>query len=108
MDDLVLSAGLGASIGLLYGAASLATIRLAARRGDRQFMLLFLGGMIARLAVAVVLVMLVVAIFEVHVPAFIGTLFFVFLLGLSVEVWLVHRRRLAGRQPSRSAQDASA
>ena len=98
MEDVLLSVGLGASIGLLYGVASLATARLAARFGDRRFMLLFLGGMMARLAVAVVLVMLVLVLVEVHALAFIGTLLFVFLLGLAAEVWIVHRWRMTGRR----------
>lgn len=97
-QEVLLGVGFGVSIGLLYGAASLATIRLAARYGDQKFMLVFLGGLMARLAVAVVLVMLVVALLEVHTLAFIGTLFFVFFLGLVLEVWLVHRRRLEGRR----------
>ena len=78
-------------------AASLATVRLAARQNDQRFMLIFLGGMMARLAAAIVLVMLVLALVEVQTGAFIGTLLFVFLLGLVVEVSMVHRRRLAGR-----------
>lgn len=93
----MLSIGLGASIGILYGVASLVTSRVAVRYGDQQFMLIFLGGMLARLAVAAALVLLVLVLFDVHAPAFIGTLLVVFLLGLIAEVWIIHRRRPMGR-----------
>lgn len=95
MDDVWMSVGWGAGIGLLYAVASLATARLAARFGDRQFMLIFMGGMMARLAVAVVLVMLVLVLVDVHRLAFISTLLFVFLVGLAIEIWVVHRHRAA-------------
>ncbi len=98
MDDVLLSVGLGASIGLLYGAASLVTARLALRQPGQRFMLVFLGGMMARLGLAIVLVLLVLLLFEVQVRAFIGTLLVVFLLGLAAEVWFVHRRRPGGTE----------
>ena len=92
MDDVMLSVGLGGGLGVLYVAASLATARMAGRYRDGRFMLLFLGGMIARLGVAVVVVLVVLIRVAVHRPAFIGTLLVVFLLGLVVEVWIFHRR----------------
>ena len=96
MKDVLVGVGLGASIGLAYAATSLATARWAVRLEGTQFLLVFFGGMLARLAVALVLVVLVLVLLEVHVPAFIGTLLFVFVLGLAAEVWTVHEGRPRG------------
>ena len=92
MNEVLTSAGLGAAIGAAYAAGSLATARWALRHEGQRFLLVFFGGLLARLALALVLVILVLALLDVHVPVFIGTLFFIFLLGLTAEVWTIHRR----------------
>lgn len=92
-----MSVALGGGIGLLYGVASWLTARLAmrygrGRSGSSRFMALFVAGMLVRMALALVLVVLMLLWVEVQVFAFVGTLLLVFLLGLGIEVWVVHHR----------------
>jgi hypothetical protein len=91
--ELWLSIGLGAGIGLLYTAASMVLHRQAARLDDRRFLLVFLGGLIARMAAALILVVLVLAFVSVRELAFIGSFLIVFMMGLAAEVLRIHRGR---------------
>lgn len=89
--DWWLGAALGAGLGILYGCASYALTRYAACHGRRRFMVLFFGGMIARMAVALVLVALVLVFLSVPVAAFIGSLLIMLLIGFAVDVAVIHR-----------------
>lgn len=89
--DWWLGAALGAGLGILYGFASYAVARYAARFKRRRFLVLFFGGMVARLAVALVLVALVLVFLPVPAAPFIGSLLIVFLIGLFVDVAVIHR-----------------
>ncbi len=96
--DLWSSLGLGVGIGLVYGAASYATYRLALSASTRKFLLLVWGGMILRMFVALgilVLIMISVAVVEL---ALIGSFFAVFAVVLVLEVYGLHR---AGAAPPR-------
>lgn len=77
----------------MYGLASWLTARRAARHGDRQFVLMFMGGMVVRLFVAMALVVFVLVLFEPQVLPFVSALLFMFVTGLVLEVWSVHARR---------------
>lgn len=91
-----LSVALGVGIGLLYGIASLATLWLAARFDRAQlFMLVFFGGMMVRLAVALALVGLVLTFLAVQALAFVGSFLVVFLIGLVIEISRLHRGYMA-------------
>jgi len=87
-----LSVALGVGIGLSYVLASLVSLRLAARF-DRApaFMLVFFGGMLVRLVLALVLVGLVLALLAVQAGVFVGSFLVVFLIGLIVEISRLHR-----------------
>ena len=86
------SAGLGAGIGLLYSAASLVATWFALRQDQRLFMVIVLGGVIVRMATALVIVVLILWLLPVEQVAFIGSFLGVFILGMIVEVWRLHRR----------------
>lgn len=87
-----LGLGLGISIGVTYIAASVLTHRWAARRAAKQFLTIVLGGMIVRMIVALALVGGIAALAPVHIPSFIGAFFATFVIGLIIEVVLLHRR----------------
>lgn len=94
---MAMSITLGAGLGLLYGLASFLTWKWAERhRSTGRYLMIFLGGMIARLFAALALVVLVVALVPVHVGFFVGAFLAVFLVGLIAEVLQMHR---AGSQP---------
>ena len=90
--EVLLSIGAGGSLGLLYVFASWLTVRLAAGRPNQQFLLLFFGGMIARMGLALVLVTLALLLAPVRQGVFIAAFLIVFLMGLAAEVFFIHRR----------------
>lgn len=82
---------MGTGIGLLYGLASSLTHRRAARLEDRQFMLVVLGGMLARMLLALGSVTVVLVLVPVQTLAFLGS-FLVLLVGaLLVEIARLYR-----------------
>lgn len=93
------SAGLGAGLGVLYILISLLANRLALRKGQRTFMMIVLGGMIARMFAALVGVVLILLLLPVEQIVFIGSFFGVFVIGMIVEV-LHLRRGATAEQPS--------
>ena len=93
------SAGLGIGIGLLYSLASLVTNRIALRQDQRLFMVIALGGMLVRMMTALVVVVLILGLFPVDQVAFIGSFLGVFIIGMVVEVWSLHRKLSATRNP---------
>jgi hypothetical protein len=83
----------GTLLALSYGAASLFTHRLALRASSaKQFMAITIGGLLLRLTVALGVVALVVGVFSVHETAFMGSFFGVFIVTLTLEVLVLHRR----------------
>ena len=90
--EVWLSAGAGGGLGLLYVLASWLTARFAAGQPSQQFMLLFFGGMIARMALALALMALALLLAPVHPGALVVAFLIVFLMGLAAEVFFIHRR----------------
>lgn len=93
------SAGLGVGIGLLYSAASFIATWFALRQDQRLFMVIVVGGMMARMATALVVVVLVLLLLPVEPAIFIGSFLGVFIVGMIVEVWRLHRRLLTSDEP---------
>ncbi len=90
---------MGAGLGVLYVLISLLANRLAFRKGQRTFMMIVLGGMMARMFIALITVVLILLLLPVEQTALIGSFFGVFIIGMIVEV--LHLRRLsAADQPS--------
>ena len=89
-----LSIGLGSGIGLLYAIASLLVNRYAMRQPGHRFLLVFMGGMMVRLALALVGVTLILLLLPVQQRAFVASFLGVFVIGLIVEIVRVHRRLL--------------
>ncbi len=93
------SAGLGIGIGLLYSLASLVTNRIALRQEQRLFMVIVLGGMVARMMAALLAVVLILWLVPVEQAVFVGSFLGVFIIGMMVEVWSLHRKLSAKRDP---------
>ena len=91
------SVGLGAAMGLLYTVVSLLAHRFALRQGPRTFMMIVLGGMVARMGVALIAMVLILYLLPVEQTAFVGSFFGVFIVGMIVDVLYVHRATPAGR-----------
>jgi uncharacterized membrane protein len=94
MDDSVLL-GLGIGIGLaaMYAVASLVTHRIALRTDHRnQFLAIAMGGLLARMALALTLVTVTLVFVPVDETAFIGSFFGVFVVTLIMEVLHLHRQ----------------
>lgn len=87
-----LSVGLGSGIGLLYGITSVAVNRYALRQDHHRFMLIAVGGMLARMLLALFLIALIVFLLPVDRVAFFTSFLGVFVLGIVVEVWSLHHR----------------
>ena len=86
---------LGTLIGACYVVSAYATFRFAAGRSQRVFLLVALGGVGIRLLAAASVIALVIALTDVHQPLFLGSFFAVFVVGLVLEVTLLHRRQPA-------------
>ena len=81
---------LGALLGLCYVAASVIVTRLARR--TQRFVLVVLGGMLVRMAAALVILVTCVLLLPVSIPALIAAFLCVFLVGLGVEVlWMLRQ-----------------
>ncbi len=80
---------------MLYSAASLLINRYAMRQDQRMFLLLVLGGMIVRMLAVLLVVVMVLLLLPVEQVPFITSFLAVFLIGMIVEVLLLHRKGLA-------------
>lgn len=89
--DWWLSLGLGAGLGMAYGLSSYVTAWFAARQPGRRFLVLLLGGMLARMAVALALLALALAFVPMHRGVLAGSFLLIFSAGLVAEVALIHR-----------------
>lgn len=90
-----LSVGLGAGLGLLYIGSSVLVNRFAATRTGNLAMLIFVSGMMIRLAIALSFITIVLLLLPVTMLAFIGSFFAVFCIGLVLEVSSLHRKLTA-------------
>lgn len=92
MEGWWFGVGLGAGLGLLYSVASWVTARFAARRQSReQFMALFVGGMLVRMALALVVIALILLFARVPAGAFVGGFLVVLVAGMALEVAAAHQ-----------------
>lgn len=94
MDEPVLvGLSLGVGLALLYALASYVTHRLALHSGSRnQFLAIAFGGLLARMAFALLLVTVTLVFVPVDETAFIGSFFGVFVVTLIMEVLHFHRQ----------------
>lgn len=89
--DTLLGLFSGGLLGAATATASYVLYRVARARAEAVFYRLVLGGMLARLAMVLALVALVVRLAPFDVSAFIGALFVAFALGLAIDIALIAR-----------------
>ncbi len=107
-EQLWLSIGLGIAMGLGYVAASYFSNKRA-MRSSRNFMLLVVSTMMLRMFIALVLLIGILLTLPVSDVAFLGSFFVIFVIGLTSEVWTLHRRQKAAEEaavPNGSQSDA--
>lgn len=89
--ELWLSIGLGAGLGVLYVAASFVSNKRALR-SEQRFMVIVVASMLIRILVALVCLIGMVLLLPVAPTALLGSFFVMFIVGLAIEVWLLHDR----------------
>ncbi len=83
---------LGLGVGGLYGLAFLFTSMLASRFSDNRFLLIVFGGMLARMAILLLAISIVVLFIPVKIFVFVVALVTTVLISMSLEVWIMYRR----------------
>ena len=91
-EDFWLSAILGSGIGGIYILLSVISHRLALKKETQPFMLIVFGGMAIRLFVTVAAIALIFALVPVAKAVFLTAFLCIFLVGLVVEIWILHRQ----------------
>ena len=88
-----MSVGLGLLLGLLYGIASFVIAAVSLKQKPSTFIAVYFGGMVVRILFALAAVALIFFMLDVNQALFIGSLFGMFMVCLSLEIaWLVRRR----------------
>jgi len=96
-NSVLLGLGIGVGLAVFYAAASLLTHRAALQKGDKnQFLAIAFGGLLARMAFALLMVTVTLVFVPVHRTAFIGSFFGVFIITLIIEVLHLHRQTSDG------------
>ena len=99
-NEILTGVLIGAGIGASYVLSAYIMFRFALSRGQRMFLIISLGGIGIRLLVAISAITLILVLSSVHQPAFLGGFFAVFVLGLILEVLMLHRGQQAASQKS--------
>lgn len=97
-DEWWLSIGLGAGLGILYIAASFVSNRRA-QKSEQRFMLIVVGTMFMRVLLALILLIGILLLLPVSPTAFLGSFFVIFVIGLILEVWVLHQGRSGAPPP---------
>ncbi|MFW5955336.1 MAG: hypothetical protein ACOCSK_01170 [Rhodothermales bacterium] len=94
-QETILSIGAAVVIGLGYGGAVFAVLRRAMRESGQRFMIIFLGGMVARFVGLLVLVVLAVLLLPVRATVFVAVLvpLLIMFIGLEIAFILRHAHR---------------
>lgn len=93
-DEMLLSLGLGAGLGVAYIVASYFSNRRALKSKDR-FMAIVVTTMLIRILLALIILIGITLLLPVSPTAFLGSFFVVFVIGLILEVWFLHEQTLA-------------
>lgn len=87
------SAVLGLGIGGVYVLLIFLGLKLALRQKKHSFMLFIFGGMTVRLFLSVAAIALIIALVPIEKAVFLTAFLGVFLIGLIVEVVILHRQQ---------------
>jgi len=92
-ESIWLSALVGAGIAGLYSLGALWLGKIAIRSSQRAFMMLVLGGMVARIFVTLILLTIILLLTSLESTALLAGFFIVFAIGLTAETIILHRRQ---------------
>ena len=94
-DGILISALAGAGIAATYSAVAFVLGRLALRSSRQTFMMIVMGGMVARMLVALFILTLILVFAPIHKVAFLTGFFVVYLAGQTFEIVTLHRHQQA-------------
>jgi len=102
-----ISALSGAGIAAFYSTAATLLGRLAMRSSQQTFMMIVMGGTVARMFVAMIILTLIILFAPVDKMAFVAGFFAVFVVGLTIEVMTLHQKQKAASEPPEKTADQS-
>lgn len=100
------SALLGAGIAGLYSLAALWLGKLAVKSSQRTFMMIVMGGMVARLFVTMIVLTLILLFTALDSASLLVGFFIVFAIGLTTETIILHRTQSSMLKDSEKDSEA--
>jgi len=94
-EGILFSALAGVGLAALYSVAAYFLGRIAMRSSRQTFMMIVMGGMVARLFIALIILTLILVFAPIHKVAFLLGFFVVFMVGLTLEIVTLHRQQQA-------------
>ena len=101
-EGIWLAALIGASIAGLYSLAALLLGKLAVKSSQRTFMVIVMGGMVARLFVTIIILTLILLFTSLDSTGLLAGFFIVFAIGLTAETIILHRQQSSVLKESES------
>ncbi|MDA1029538.1 MAG: hypothetical protein O3B41_10880 [Bacteroidetes bacterium] len=92
-EGIWLSALVGAGIAGVYSLGALWLGKIAVKASQRTFMMLVMGGMVARIFVTLILLTGILLLTSLDSTALLVGFFIVFAIGLTFETIILHRRQ---------------
>lgn len=90
-DGLWLSIAIGLGVGVVYVAASYIS-NTRALRSERRPMLIVVATMLLRIFIVLIVLVGIILLLPVTPTALMGSFFVMFIAGLGIEIWILHRR----------------
>jgi len=101
-----ISALAGAALAAVYSMAAYLLGRLAMRSSQRTFLMIVMGGTVARLFVAMLILTLIILFAPINQMAFMAGFFAIFVVGLAIEIVTLHNsQKAASNDSDKSATD---
>ena len=94
-DGILTGALVGAGLAVAYSAVAYLLGRAALRSSRQTFMVIVMGGMVARMLVALLILTLILVFVPIHTVAFLLGFFGVFMIGMTFEIVTLHRQQQA-------------
>lgn len=94
-DGILTGALVGAGLAVAYSAVAYLLGRAALRSSRQTFMVIVMGGMVARMLVALLILTLILVFVPIHTVAFLLGFFVVFMIGMTFEIVTLHRQQQA-------------
>lgn len=94
-ESIWFSSLFGAGIAVVYSVSAIVLGRVAMKSPGRTFMMIVMGGMVARIFVALIILTLTLLFAPVNQLAFLMGFFVVFVIGLTLEIVMLHQSQNA-------------